>query len=467
MKRPGKYSLLFLGLFLLAAKTHAQKVNSFSVQQAVEYANKNSVQVKNALLDVLIQKQTNRDITSIALPQINGSSGITYNMNVSVQTIPDFISPATYQVLINEGVKNGNGQPVTFPAGGFGNLLFPFGSPWVANAGVTLSQIIFDGQIFIALKARNGTISLQQRIAELTEENIKANVYKVYYQLVAGKIQIELLDANLDRLEKLKHDVSIMYDNGFTERVDIDKLTVQIANLQTEKLKANNRISNGYAGLKLLMGMPVKDSLILTDKLNDDEVKKGVLEASQFKYSDRKDYQISTITNELNGLNVRRYKLSQVPTFSLLGGYSKQAQRTQFDIFGKGEWFTSSYIGIQMKLPIFNGFALQARKQGARLQLQKTQNETEALKISIDGEVENAKNNFIAAIATMDFQKKNMALAEKVYDQTKKKYEIGTGSASEINAAQIDLKTAQTNYISALTDAIIAKVDFLKATGKL
>ena len=67
----------------------------------------------------------------------------------------------------------------------------------------------------------------------------------------------------------------------------------------------------------------------------------------------------------------------------------------------------------------------------------------------------------------MDYQKKNMALAENVYNQTKKKYEIGTGSTTEINTAQVDLKAAQTNYVTAMYDAIIAKVDFLKATGKL
>lgn len=467
MKKIRNYGLVALGLLTVNLSVNAQKVNSFTVEQAVDYAKKNSVQVKNALLDILIQKQVNRDVTSIALPQINGTASITRNLDIPVQTIPNFIAPATYQVLIDEGVKNGSGQPVTMPSSGFGNLLFPFGNPWNSNVGVTLSQIVFDGQVFIALKARNGTISLQERIAELTEENIKANVYKVYYQLVAGKTQIELLDANIERLEKLKHDVQLMYDNGFTERLDIDKLSVQVANLQTEKLKADNMIKNGYSGLKLLMGMPIQDSLVLTDKLDDDQVKEGILEASQFKYSDRKDFQISTITNELNGLNVRRYKLSQIPTFALVGGYSKQAQRTKFDIFGKGDWFTSSYIGLQMKVPIFNGFALQARKQQARLELQKTRNQTEALKISIDGEVENAKNNFIAATATMDFQKKNMALAEKVYDQTKKKYEIGTGSTTEINTAQLDLKTAQTNYITALYEAVIAKVDFLKATGKL
>ncbi len=60
-----------------------------------------------------------------------------------------------------------------------------------------------------------------------------------------------------------------------------------------------------------------------------------------------------------------------------------------------------------------------------------------------------------------------MKLAETVYAQTKKKFEIGTGSQTEINTAQTDLKTAQSNYINALYDAVIAKVDFLKATGKL
>ena len=462
-----RYALVMSSLLIINTAAKAQEVHAFTVQQAIDYAKQHSVHVKNALLDILIQKQVNRDVTSIALPQVNGNMSLTRNINIPVQVVPDFISPATYKVLIDEGVRDGNGQPINYPAGGFGNLPFQFGTPWNANAGVTLSQIVFDGQVFIALKARNGTISLQERIAALTEENIKANVYKVYYQLVAGKIQVQLLDANISRLDKLKHDVQVMFDNGFTERVDIDKLVVQLANLETEKLKANNMISNGYSGLKLLMGMPIKDSLVLTDTLDDNKIKEGVLEATQYKYSDRKDFQVSEITNELNSLNVRRYKLSQLPSLALVGGYSKQAQRYEFDFFGKGEWFTSSYLGLQMRIPIFNGFSLKAKTQQARLELQKTQNQTEALKISIDSEVESAKNNFISAISSMDFQKKNMALAEKVYGQTKKKYEIGTGSATEINTAQLDLKTAQTNYISALYDAIIAKIDFLKATGKL
>lgn len=445
MKKLRSFSLLGICLLAMNMQADAQTVNSFTVQQAADYAKKNAVQVKNSLLDVLIQKETNRDVTSIALPQIGGSASVTDYLQIPTTLLP--------------------GQIVGQPAGTF--VPVKFGTKWNANAGVSLSQIVFDGQVFIALKARNGTISYLEQIEKLTEENIVANVQKVYYQLVTGKIQTELLEANISLLEKLKHDVQIMYDNGFTEKVDIDKLTVQLANLQTEKLKVNNLIANGYSGLKVLMGMPMKDSLVLTDTLDDNKIREGVLEASQYKYTDRKDFQISETANKLNGLNVRRYKLSQLPSFMLVGNYALQAQRSTFDFFGKGDWFSTSYIGLQMHVPIFNGFSLKAKTQKARLELQKSKNQTEALKINIDYEVEQARNNFITAIASMDFQKKNMELAKKVYGQTKKKYEIGTGDATTINAAQVDLKTAQTNYITALSDAIIAKIDFLKATGKL
>jgi outer membrane protein TolC len=89
------------------------------------------------------------------------------------------------------------------------------------------------------------------------------------------------------------------------------------------------------------------------------------------------------------------------------------------------------------------------------------------LRLTIDNEIETAKLNFNAATITLDYQKKNMALAENVFNQTKKKFELGTGSNTEITAAQTDLRTAQANYINALYAAIIAKVDYYKAIGKL
>lgn len=440
--------------------------HEFSVKQAVDYALKNNMNVKNALEDVLYQEQVNREVTSNAYPKINASLGTTYNPNVATQVIPNFISPSTYQVLVDEGVKDGNGNPIQMP-GDFGFIAAQFGTKYSAVGAISLTQILFDGQVFVGLMARDATMRFARKKVEVTEEMIKANIHKVYYQLVVSKTQVELLDANIERLEKLLRDTRIIYENGFAEKLDVDKLNVQLTNLQTEKQKVLNSISNGYFGLKVLMGMPVRDELVLTDKLTDEQIKEGILENSIYKYEDRKEFQYAQIGKELNEYNIRRYKLSQIPTLLLNGQYAKNAQRNKWNFFGKGDWFTISSVSLNVNIPIFNGFYTKSKIQQTKIQLRQTENQIEALKLTIDNEVETAKNNFRSAIATMDFQKKNMELAERVYQQTKKKYEVGTGSQTEINAAQVELKTAQTSYITALYDAIIAKIDYMKATGKL
>ncbi len=440
--------------------------HDFSIRQAIDYAKKNNVQVKNALLDVKYQEQVNREVTSNAYPHINASLGTTYNPNVATQVIPNFISPATYQVLVDEGVKDGNGNPITMP-NDFGFIAAQFGTKYSATAGISLSQILFDGQVFVGLQARKTTLDFQKKNVETTEEVIKTNIYKVYYQLVVSKTQIELIDANIALLEKLLKDTRIIYENGFAEKLDVDKVTVQLTNLQTEKRRVLNTVSNGYYGLKVLIGMPVGEELVLTDTLNEQQIKEGILENSNYSYGDRKEYQYAQLGKKLNEYNIRRYQLSQVPTVTLNGQYAKNAQRDKWNFFGKGDWYSISSVNLNISIPIFNGFYTKSKIQQAKIDLQKTENRINDLKLSIDNEVATAKNNFSSAVASMDFQKKNMELAESVYQQTKKKYEAGTGSQTEINTAQTDLKTAQTEYITALYNAIIAKVDFMKATGKL
>ena len=469
---------ILLGVALFPAVLFAQGIpaktgvsvkiskHEFSIQQAVDYAKKNNVNVKNALIDVQLQEQQNREFTSNAYPHINASFGTSFNPNVATQVVPNFISPATYQVLIDEGIKNGNGQLIQMP-NDFGFIAAQFGSKFSATAGISLQQILFDGQVFVGLLARGAAVEFRKKNVEVTEEVIKANIYKIYYQLVVSKTQTELLDANISLLEKLLKDTRIIYENGFAEKLDIDKVSVQLTNLQTEKLKVLNTISNGYYGLKVLMGMPVSDELVLTDKLSDEQIKEGALEKSVYTYDERKEYQYAQMGKVLNEYNIRRYKLSQIPTLSMNANYAKNAQRNQWTFVGKGDWFTISSVNLNLAIPIFNGFFTKSKIEQAKLEVKKIDNQLEALKLSIDNEVAVARNNFRSAIATMDFQKKNMELAEKIYQQTKKKYEIGTGSQTEINTAQTDLKAAQTNYITALYDAVVAKVDFMKATGKL
>ncbi len=465
-------STLLMGFIVASLQALSQQTepparHEFSMQQCIDYAQKNSAIVKNVLLDVQIQEQQNRNITSAAFPQINGSFGMQYNPALGVQAIPDFISPAVYGVLVNEGVKDGNGNPIVAPTS-YQSFQIAFGTKWSSNAGITLSQLLFDGQVFVGLQARKSSIDYRMQSAEVTKQQVRTNISKIYYQLSVSKVQVQLIDDNIKRAEKLKNDASELYKNGFAEQLDVDKASVQLTNLKSQRQTTINTISNGYLGLKMLMGMPIADTLILTDSISTDFIQAGSLTDGSYQYNDRPDYNALATYKKLQEYNVRRYKLSRMPTASLNAAYTKMAQTNGFDMFSsKAKWVTSSYIGLSINVPIFGGFAKDANIKMAKLQLDQANNNMDLLKLQIDQEVDSSITSFNNAIITMNEQQKNLDLATKVYDQTKKRYESGLASTTDISNAQADLSSAQNNYVIALYSAALAKVDYLKAIGKL
>lgn len=451
-----------------AGYLQAQQVHALSTKDAIEYAHKNNARIKNAILDLQIQLQSNKAIAAGALPTVSATAGSTDYFNIPVQPVSDFITPAIYGVLVQQGVKDANGNPIAMPTGE--PAVFPFSlyQKYSANAGITLQQTLFDGQVFVGLRARKTSIDYARKAIDITEENIRVNIYKVYYQLVVSKTMIDQINANIARAEKLLHDANEMYTNGFSEKLDVDKATVQLANLQTQQLSTQNSIDNGYLGLKYLLGMPIKDSLALTDEFTEEDIKSGMLSDTIHKYEDRNDYQGLQLQQKLNDFNIQRYKNSYYPTVNLNGAFQKNAFSNTYNFFDKsGSWFTTSYIGLNINIPIFSGFSKDANLKKSRLQSLQVKNQIEDLKISIDNDIAQAQNNFRAAIITVDNQKQNKALAESVYDQTRKKYESGLASNTDITNAQTDLITAQTNFVNALYNAVIAKIDYLKAIGKI
>ena len=444
-----KQFFIFCAILIISINAEAQnktkQVYAFSLEECVTFAKNNNVQVKNSLLAIDAQIQTNREIGAAAFPTIGTNAGVNDFIKIPTSLLPAQIF----------GGAAGTYIPVQF------------GTKYNANYGINFQQLLFDGQVFVALKARASSLAWQKKNAALTEEAIKTNIYKIYYQLSASKTQLNILDANIERLSKLAHDAEIMYKNGFAEKLDVDKVSVQLNNLQTEKIKANNSVAIGFMGLKMLMGMPVNDSLALTEVIDEKSLDKDILVENDFQYGVRKDFQYLSETKKLSEFNVKRYQLGYLPTISFSGSTSKNALRTKFDFFEGGSWFNTTMISLNVNLPLFNGFARDARVKKTKIELQQIENQLGALKNNIDNEITQAKLNYMSSVATMQFQKKNMQLAETVYQQTKKKFENGTGSNTEISASQADLVTAQNNYMNALYSALIAKVDLLKATGKL
>lgn len=450
-------SFLLLSLFF-AKGTKAQDSTSMSLQQCIDYALSHKSSVLDAELDKKIAQQKVREITGIGLPQINGSAEQQIFLKQPTSFLPDFLSPSVYGILIKEGLVPQSSMP---PGGG----LFPvkFGTKYNTSAGISASQLLFDGTYFLGLKASKTYVELSQKSIQRTKVDVIAAVSKAYYSVLINKERQQLLNANVTRLERMLYELTAMKTEGFVEQLDVDRLTVATNNLKTQANSVDQLLEISYNLLKFQMGMENTENITLTDKLAAQNFTEDNTENAT--YSNRPEYALMQTGKMLMEMDVKRNQFGYLPNLVAYGSYSTSSQRNKFGDFDK--WYGTAILGFKMGVPIFDGFQKDARIQTAKLTLQKTNNDIKMLEQAIDLDLNSNRILYNNNIKTVAMQKKNLELAQEIVRVTQIKNKEGVGSNLEIINAETSLKEAETNYYSALYDLIISQVDLQKAKGEL
>jgi outer membrane protein TolC len=463
------WGLLMVAFLLLGINNSiAQKSYKLTAKQAVDLALKNVTDLKNLSIDRELQISKNKEYIAQAMPQVSGSISTQHFFSIPVTLLPDFISPSVYQVLVDNGVRNGAGTPISKP--NQAPQFFPaqFGVPWQSSAGFQFQQLLFQPDLFVAISARKVAVEFTEANIRVMEDSVKSNVYRAYYSVLIAEKRKQYLETSIKRLQKLKSDQEKLYKNGFAERLDIDKTQVSLNNLTSTNNQIERLIEIGYASLKFSMAIEQKDTLVLTDALSEESVKKDLLEMTNFKYPDRDEIQLLNVVKQLQKLDIKRNKLSYLPTVATYWNYSRNALGQKFNLFNfEDPWFKTSVWGLNMSVPIFDAGQKGQRIRQAKLNLEKTSNTIENLQRAIDLQLTASSILFKNALLTLDVQDQNVALAEKVYNTTLKKYEQGLGSSFELLQTETELENAQSNYFQALYDAVTSKIAYTKALGKL
>lgn len=446
-----KKALLITGLGICCLNIFAQTKDSltysFSIQQTIDFALQNQHDIKNAIVDEEIAKKKVNEVMGMGLPQINSSFDMKYFLEIPTSLIPaEFFG----------------GPPGAFAA-------VQFGTKYQATAGMDASQLIFSGDYFLGLKASKVYVELSTKAIQRTKIETAATVSKAYYTVLINEERMKLMDANIVRIKKAMDDTKVLNDNGFVEKIDLDRLTVTYNNLLVEHEKVLRLLKLGTYLLKYQMGMDINASLTLTDKLSDVKFDlSSNVTVEKFDYSKRVEYNLFETQHKLASLDLKRNRFSYLPNAFAYGSLSGSAQRNTFTIFETGyQWYPTSLIGAKVTLPIFTGLQRSAKNQQAKLALQKAENNITFIKSSIDLERTSSMTMLQNASELLENQKKNITIAEEVFRLSKLKYEQGVGSNIEMITAETALKESQTNYFNALFDALVAKIDFDKANGNL
>ncbi|MBI3518737.1 MAG: TolC family protein [Bacteroidetes bacterium] len=440
-----RYALL-IALSVMVYKTKAQEAtsNSFSLQQAIDYAYKNSPNYLNAQNDVLMAKYKRKEVLGMAMPQITASVDMKNFLEIPSSVVP--------------------GQFFGGPEGSFAAV--KFGTTFQTQSGLSASLLVFSADYLIGLKATKEMISLMNITVSRSKAELVSQVSKAYYSALVNKERIKLLDANITKLEKLLNDTKAFNKQGFVEQVDVDRLEVSFNNLITEKQKTERLISLSENVLKFQMGYAGSDNLILTDSLSVSD--QTEISVSKIDITKRSEYQQLESQQRLNSINVKRLKFGYLPTLVAYGNLAANGFGNDLQYVGYiNKYYQTRLIGATLSLNVFDGLQRHYKIQQAKLDFKKGENTMKSLQLAIELEGASAAVNYNNAVSSLQVQKRNLELAENVYNVSQKKYEQGVGSNLEVINAQASLKESQTNYFNSVYDMLVYKIDYLKAIGTL
>lgn len=436
----------FIVFFNISVKAQLQ-TNSFNLQQCIDYAYKNQVNVKNASIDKEIARYKIKETTGIGLPQIKSVSTYNYFIDVPTQVIP----------------RSAFGDA----SGGF--LTPQFGIANTLSYGLEASQILFNGSYLVGLQASKTYAELSNKALDRTKIDVNVAVSKAYYQLLIARERLILLDANIDRLAKSFKEIKALNENGFVEKIDANRTELIYNNLATEKANTVRLIDFSLQLLKFQIGMPLNENLVINEKLGEMNFTPNLdLGGDTVNYENRIEYSLLKTSLRAAELTNKFDKSSYLPTLVAFANYSRNLQEQKVsNLIGTQFNFPTTIVGVSLEVPIFSGGQRYYKVRQSKLGIYKAQNDLENYKNVVNLETQQGKTNYTNSIVSFKNQKKNMALAEEVVRVSRIKYEQGIGSGLEVTTAETEYKTAQNNYLSALYDALIAKIDLEKAKGNI
>ena len=445
-----KYLLLLLAMVgLSASQLAAQQLVELKLADALTYALENNPSAKNARLELLISKATIKETTSRGLPQISGAYNLDYNPKIPVVFLP-------------------NQPPFGDPSNPSDVIPARFGVSYSSGLGVTVSQMIFDGSFFVGLRAAKTLLDLTNQDLKKAEIDVVENVKKAYFGVLVNQQRIRLAEANLSRIDTLLKETTALQEAGFVEKLDVSRVQVQRNNIYTQVQRSQTGLDISKQILKLQMGIPMEYEVILAESLEELAPKEETLALLGEEGAERIELEQVSTQLTLAGLDLKNNMSQYMPKIDFIGNTRRSGAGNELDrVFNSSNWFGSSLVGVSMSVPIFDGFGKAARIQKNRVQINQLENQRTFLKESFKNELYVAKANLRNDLSLLEVQEANLQLATEVYQIARIKYKEGVGSNLEVVEADAALIQAEINYLGAIYDGLISKINLEKALGLL
>lgn len=432
--------IVFLMIGVLSLNVSGQE---FSLFEAQTHALENAEDIKKSELDYELAEKQVVETRAIGLPQLNSEMNFQNFLNIPVQVVDgEFI-----------------GQPGTL-------VSFRAGTDYSASAGVTLSQLIFDGSYIVGLQVSRFYKEFVATNIKRSQQEVLFDVTRAYEMTLISKRNKDFVDTLVKLTEDLKEKQTQLFEVGLIPQEEVDQTNYSLLTAKTNQTAADLSYQNALTLLKMTMAYPIDSEIQLTDNL-DDLLKEQLTDLSG-QIENNLQLELLQKQKVLSEYDLKNIKMKSLPRLSSFFNHQYNAYRNDFTFFDSNEeWFAQTAWGLNLTIPIFASGDRWAKTQKAKIAVKQDEYEIQKLERALKAQEIQLSNNLTSARKKLELQKENIKLARKIYDNSLLKAEIGKENSIVVTQKYNQLINAQSQYVNAMMDVFNAKLELDQLYNKI
>ena len=433
-------SLVFTFALLLSS-TAGNAQEKLTLGQCLNIGIENNLSLKIAKGEIVKGKHNISENRSRLLPQINFSASLNDNFDPPVS--------------VTDGTAYGKTYNVTKTL------------QYNSSAALALQMPLYSQTALTAISIAKTLDQLNQLSYEKAREDLMVQISKMYYLIQNTTEQISIVNDNIRRFKELRDITQAFYDNGMALEIDLKRINVKIETMDVQLANAKAMLSEQYNMLKYVMDYPAEKDIVVEEKIVDK------VDDAQLTGLNTNLYELQLLQKKLDmaELQKKMAKDGYLPTLALSANWAYTAYTDKFkNWFHSGEsnhWYRSNGIGLQLRVPVFDGFEKRSKIRKAQVDIDNAKLSYENALKSMQTQYANAINDLANNQRNYVKQRDNYHLAEDIYGVTVDRYREGIVSMVEVLQDEMSMSDAQNNYLTAHYNYQVSNLAVLKLTGKL
>ena len=429
--------IVFAGLLVPG---YAQNRQTFSLKECIGYSLQNHASVEVSKNNLKISEEGQKQAIGTYLPQVQGTATLVDNLQLQTNMLTTDI-PGMEEIAIK------------------------FGQKYTNNAYLDVNQTIYDQSKIFSIKASKEQLKVANYKDHQNNEQLIYNAAQAYFQVQICNASVGQLNNNLAIYNQLADIVKLQMDKGVAIETDYQRIEVNRQSVEYQLDEMKTQRTNALNNLKFAMGFPQNETLNISDSANFESYVK--LPASpNWTVDSLTDYSINTANVKLQQINTQRTQSVALPKVNAVARLGSQSMKSDFS-GALDNWNNYSYVGLSINVPLFTGLRNSSKSREEKLTYENAITNLQLSEQKYELAFQNAQKSLLSSYNSLQRNKDNLALAQKLYNNTKLSYQKGAVPLTDFLTDDNAYKNAQGNYISSLYSYMIAHLNFEKAKGTL